>query len=918
MLKHSTMNKNFTKGLFSLFLIMLASLAFGQSTIVWNGAGATNNFSEAANWTGSVVPTTGDDVVFDGTSSKNCDLDMDIDIQNFSINAGYTGTINGLSSSPVIAGDFSMASGTFISTDQTLLMGGNFTRTGGTFTHNSGIVEFSLFGGVTINISGTLTFNELRITSITFPASATLRTMNFGTGVTTNTLNLAGGSRVYAYQGSINIQNGLTIGGTSIASPGATNTATFVITNTVTITGAAAAGRNQLANITFSTTTVPVMTGHISLTGTWNNIQSGNLSAAGTSTVNFFGANGAITTHTAAPATISRRAKFHNLTIQTGATVSMGNRNWIEVSRNLTLNGTFNTTSQSGIHFDGTTATQSVTGSTTSFTIGSVLRSSNNSTVTLAGVDLTVLDSIKFAGPNGKINTNGRVLFLPSTNTLKARISTIGAGTLATNAHIQGNIRVQTFAPGGLTDWTNLGASGVTGLTVGSWDGQIPMTCNGCTNGTTTAGGPFASFVFYNEPGNGGTEYVTANSTDPLTPGRGAWVFLGNGLTSTSDLSWTVNGPAVMGTVNVGCTNTPGSAFPGNNLVANPYACPIKWNNVRAIGSNSTNFGASMHIYNADLGLTSSFNGQTGITTPSGSGANNVIPMGQGFFVEANSNATLVFTERAKCNNNTGANQLLKLEQITASSGDTIEPAPVPDVFDYLSYFRLKLKNTSGIDYDETVMHFHPNSNSGYEDYDTKKLFEVPAYLGYSTPYSQFTSLSTRLGGIDYAINSLATSATTGYTVPLLAKVMTSGTFSISAFDFVNMPAGFCLSLKDNLLNVTHDLMAGAYTFTISDTTSTPRFDLIICPVMNTTAVNELPTESKDFSVFPNPSNGDFNIQTAIPGKYEIINQLGQVVYKCEKQRDNDELIEVVGLRSGIYFLKNDLGKSFKKIVVTK
>ncbi len=908
--------KLYTKNLLFLGLILFSGAVLSQSSIVWNGLGATNDFSEGANWVGGVAPVTGDDAVYDGTSTKNCDFDVNVDVDNLTINAGYTGTINAGGVSVTVANAFTHANGTFISTSSTFLLGGNFTRTGGTFTHNSGIVEFSVFGGLTSAITGTTTFNELKISSVPFPSNASLRTVNFGVGgVTTSILNLAGSGRVYAYIGDVRISTSFIVAGTSTTSPGVTNTATFIINGAVAITGSAGPARNQLANITFSTASIPSMSSQISLTGTWNNIQSGNL-AAGTSTVNFYGANCAIVTHTAAPATVARRAKFHNLIVHTGASIGMGNRNWIEVGRNLTINGTFTTTSQSGIHFDGpNTSTQSIGGTASSFTIGSILKSNNTNTLSL-NLDLTVLDSIKFAGANGKINTNSRILFLPSTSALKARISTVGNGSLATVAHMQGNIRVQTFAPGGLTDWTNLGASGVNGVTVGSLDGQIPMTCNGCINSTVTAGGPFASFVFYDETQNGGLEYVTANSTDVLTPGIGAWVFLGNGLTSTSDISWTVNGTAVQGTVNVPCTVTGSGAYPGDNLVANPYPCPIRWNNVRAIGSNSTNFGSSIHIYNADLGLTSSFNGQTGITTPSGSGANNVIPMGQAFFVNANVASNLVFTERAKSNNNTSANQLLKVEQVVADPGDTVELPPVPDVYDVLSYFRLKLKNNSAADYDETVMHFHPNSNSGYENYDTKKEFTVPTYMGYTTPYSKFTSLSTKIGGIDYAINSLATSATSGYTVPLLARVMTTGTYVISAFDFVNMPSSFCLSVKDKLLNTTHDLMAGPYTFSISDTTSTARFELNICPVVNSTSINEYDT--KGFSVFPNPSSGDFNIQTSIAGKYEIINQLGQVVYKFDKAGDNDQLIEVKGIKDGIYFLRNNQGNSFRKIVVTR
>jgi hypothetical protein len=62
-----------------------------------------------------------------------------------------------------------------------------------------------------------------------------------------------------------------------------------------------------------------------------------------------------------------------------------------------------------------------------------------------------------------------------------------------------------------------------------------------------------------------------------------------------------------------------------------------------------------------------------------------------------------------------------------------------------------------------------------------------------------------------------------------MVKVSATGTYSIIPIDIANLPSGACVTLKDKLLNVTHDLRNGAYVCSINDTTSTARFELTIC-----------------------------------------------------------------------------------------
>ena len=101
----------------------------------WDGGGATNNWSEAANWSDNTVPGVADQAVFDGTSTKNATIDVNVSVSDFQINTGYTGTISrGSSNLSIGSGGYSQAAGTVTGGGGTIDIDGPFELTGGTFT----------------------------------------------------------------------------------------------------------------------------------------------------------------------------------------------------------------------------------------------------------------------------------------------------------------------------------------------------------------------------------------------------------------------------------------------------------------------------------------------------------------------------------------------------------------------------------------------------------------------------------------------------------------------------------------------------------------------------------------------------------------------------------------------------------------
>ena len=62
--------------------------------VTWDGGGgADTKWNTATNWSGDATPGTGDIATFDGTSTNNATINVNIDVAGIDINSGYTGTI---------------------------------------------------------------------------------------------------------------------------------------------------------------------------------------------------------------------------------------------------------------------------------------------------------------------------------------------------------------------------------------------------------------------------------------------------------------------------------------------------------------------------------------------------------------------------------------------------------------------------------------------------------------------------------------------------------------------------------------------------------------------------------------------------------------------------------------------------------
>lgn len=621
------------------------------------------------------------------------------------------------------------------------------------------------------------------------------------------------------------------------------------------------------------------------------------------SSVNIFTAS-TVNFAQASPVTIWSSTSYGNLFLSGGSTKT-------QPSGNITVSGAFNiaagttyvmvanatrTTRLSGL----ITCAGNITPNLSHLTIdgsGSIgtlnfsgSNSINNLTLNRVGQTLTLGSNLNVLGTvlptAGTLASNGN-LTIKSTATTKGRIGVVGGS-------ITGNVNVETFAPGPNTGWALLGVSGISGQTMNSWYGQFPMAIEGSATGVTSAGGYFESVQGWNEADAYGYDTTITIST-ALTPGKAFWTYLGSGQSTTTDFTIAVTGPPVTGPVSIPLTN---SAQTGTNLICNPYASPISWTALRGGNASVTN---AIYIYNADGGYASFVNGV------GANGGSDVIPMGQGFFVEALSATSLNAQESNKLSSTVN---LMKM----SSSTSTSIGLPI----------KLKINGFSG-DIDETAIRFHGSATNAYDiEWDARKIFQTPGYVGYPGGYSKYTTISTKGGNIDYSINSLPFALTQNAVIPVLVKVMATGQYTITSQDMQLLPANACVTLKDKLLNVTHNIKASPYVFTINDTTSTARFELTVCADITTGLNDNNSTASVNVDqsiLIGNDVNGvyvNLNFDKTTKSRISVTNILGQKIIADKLvNTQNDSVYLGLEAKNQLIFVtvETDNNKVTKKVI---
>ncbi|MDX9751665.1 MAG: hypothetical protein RBT71_11335, partial [Flavobacteriales bacterium] len=326
--------------------------------------------------------------------------------------------------------------------------------------------------------------------------------------------------------------------------------------------------------------------------------------------------------------------------VEDGAAWTMGEGHVLSLSANYMGHGTVNTDG-STVALDGEAA-QIIMGTGT---LGFHDLEMNNPATAIAQADMDIRGTLQLNA--GTFNANGRTITLVSDAQGSARLGPVAAG-----ASYTGDLTVQRWVPGGVTNWRLLG-SPVAGATINDWKDDF-----------FTAGFPGSHFPpFYDPPTSTdlwpsirwydetdpGTDWMdgltgVAAHTTPLTMGQGFAAWSGDNLAGTAPFTLDLSGPPHIATAPIALpmswTDTGVPATDGWNLVSNPLPGPVLFSQL----DRGTDVDNAYQLFDPVSGNFATWNGTVGTL-----GATDTIQSFQGFFLKANGPAHAVtVSETAK------------------------------------------------------------------------------------------------------------------------------------------------------------------------------------------------------------------------------------------------------------------------------
>jgi len=146
------------KNLVLLLLFMFALVQVHAGTKTWTNGNSTGIWSDGANWSPSGAPGSGDDVVFNSTSTANASIDANFSIKSLTIASTYSGRVSEGSSSLGISAGFAVSGASAFDPGS-----GKITITGNATLNSAAPVydlEIAAGSGGQIAVSSNLTVNN--------------------------------------------------------------------------------------------------------------------------------------------------------------------------------------------------------------------------------------------------------------------------------------------------------------------------------------------------------------------------------------------------------------------------------------------------------------------------------------------------------------------------------------------------------------------------------------------------------------------------------------------------------------------------------------------------------------------------------------------------------------------------------------
>ena len=520
-------------------------------------------------------------------------------------------------------------------------------------------------------------------------------------------------------------------------------------------------------------------------------------------------------------------------------------------------------TASSKISFTGTIA-QNIPANTFTSNNISNLGINNPSGVSINGT-LNLINSLKIQ--SGTLVTNN-FLTLISTASNTATIDEIVSGS------ISGNILAERYIPANGRKYRFL-TSPVVGGTSMQWRDNAGTTGSRGTQITGSFGNVDVStsnqssaFVYDESDATGGndinhpTKWNAIDGNTTLTNGKGYRVFIRGDRTISLTTLNTVNNATtlwVKGTNPSASVSLPlsytASASQGWNLVGNPYAGTVDWNQIKAQGGgNFSNVDDALYIFNP-TNTTSSSGGYASYVNGVGTGTPYIgtpfISSWQGFFVKANAvGAAINIKENHKISNTAGS-----------------------------SFFKTNLPKANS-------MHLKLFKDKTPLD-DASIYMETGATLNFDTKYDAY-DLTDKLGLITAdGLNTLSISGLPLVNEPqkvMLSVKLSSGDYSFTFEDLNSFALGTQVYLTDKYLNKSMKLNNNdTYAFNVNEsnpfTFGINRFELLFTNSSN--GILHALDNGNKMMIYPNPVKDMLTINTNNELKncnWTIYNVNGQLI----------------------------------------
>jgi hypothetical protein len=740
---------------------------------------------------------TGSTINFNGTSNQSVPMPVATALyDNIQINCtGGTGaTLAAAVNTTNVAGNITVQTGTFNNGGFAIV--GNATKAfqvdnGTTFRLTGTSTMPSGFTTTTLGITSTVDYNG--------SGTQTVAAQNYGHLTSSST-----GARTLASSG--------TIGVASVFTPG---------TNAFTITGSTfdfnGSGAQTIPAFDYNNLTSSNTGGRVLAS-------SGSIGVAGTFTpfTNTYTITGSTIDFDGTGAQTIPVFQYNNLTSS-----SSGARTLAAVGT-ITVAGTFT---------PGASNAYTVTGSTVDFR-GSALQTLSN-TFTFNNLSLNNASGLTLAANANLIGVLSIGSGTFTTTGYDFRLISNASGTACIgpiSGNFAGNIKMERYTgPTSVESWRCLGFP-ISSASFADWADDFVTW--GFT-GSTYPAESFVSIRWYDETiadvlDSGFTAIADVGDYGTITgaSGRGYYVYMGDDSAPASTYTVTGAPNKFDQSLTVDFSAAVGEADDGWNLVTNPYPCSIDWD-AATDGTHWTKdaIDNAIYIYNSSTG-TYSYHllGTPGLDANGGS---RYVASGQAFWVKANSSDVPSLTAREGVKYTGSQPDLLKSDfPNTSSYSSVFKDFPVSKNANITpGRLRLTASGPSGVG-DEIFIHFAQGATNNFDGkYDAWKMLN-PSVQNFSSVIA---------GNKDLAINGLP-SLTSDVSIPLRLTIPScscTATYSIKRDDVLMLPLSSCLVLEDKKTGGMIDLRTNtSYSFTISDTTTAPRFILHISAPVTKKVVN--------------------------------------------------------------------------------